>query len=68
MQYNYYLHDIHSHPLCGHTLHIVDQPMNNLCADEAIEWKTLLLWEQLYTCPGTSLEHIHQHDKKSICK
>lgn len=40
-----YLHDIHCHPMCGHTLHVVDQPMNNLRADEAVGWQTLLLGE-----------------------
>lgn len=48
-----YLHDVHSHALRGHALHVVDQPMNDLRADKAVERQAFLLWEQLYTCPVT---------------
>lgn len=50
-QSDVYLHDVHSHPLCGHALHVVDQPMNDFGAYEAVEWEAFLFWEQLYTGP-----------------
>lgn len=46
-----YLHDVYSYPLCGYTLHIVNQPVNNLCTNKAIEREAFLLWEQLDACP-----------------
>lgn len=46
-----YLHDVHSYPLSGYTFHVVDQPVNNLCTNKAIEREAFLLWEELHTCP-----------------
>lgn len=46
-----YLHDIHAHALRGHALHVIDQPVDDLSADEAVERETLLLRQQLYTRP-----------------
>lgn len=48
----HFLHDVYSHPLCGHTLHIVDQPMNDFGTYEAVEWEAFLFWEQLDTGRG----------------
>ncbi|TNN28210.1 hypothetical protein EYF80_061641 [Liparis tanakae] len=48
---NSYLHDVYGHPLCGHALHIVHQPMNDLRANEAVEWEAFLLGQQLDARP-----------------
>lgn len=46
-----YLHEIYSDPLCGYTFHVVDQPVNDLCTNKAMERQAFLLWEELHTRP-----------------
>lgn len=51
VQITLYLHDIQCHALRNKTFDVVDQPMNDLSADEAVQRQAFLLGEKLYTCP-----------------